>query len=93
LEFLQAEHFGDHCVDVEDVYDYQDDEQDREDDVEGLAEDRDDVCLTHYFGESCPSVVDDLEEVVAKRGRDSRAISKLANDYIAKNMREEASVC
>lgn len=49
LELLQSEHAGNESVDVEDVDDDQQEEQDGENVVEGLAKHRHDVGISHHF--------------------------------------------
>ena len=75
LEFLEAEYLGDHWVDVEDVYHYQDDEKNGENNIESLSENWDDVCFSHHLRKGCLSIVDYLQKIIAKWRGDSGAIS------------------
>lgn len=65
LELLKVEDACYEGVHIENVDDYEQNQQNRKDVVESLAKNRHYICFTHHFRESCCFVVDDLEEVIA----------------------------
>jgi hypothetical protein len=93
LELLESEHPSNQCVHVEYVDYDQQEEENGENVVESLPEDRDNVGITHHLRKGGVSVVYHLQEVNTQRRRYARRIAWSDNRYMAKKSKEAESVC
>ena len=92
LEFLKSEHFRYHWINIKDIYYNKDNEKNGEYNIKSLSKYWNNICLPHNFWKSSLLIIDDLKKIITQWGRNSWAITLLIAKYIAKKIKEEASV-
>jgi hypothetical protein len=79
LEFLKTKHLSNHWVDIKYIDNYQYDEKDWKDNIEGLSEYWNNICLTHHFRKRSFAIVDNLKEIITKRCGNSWAVAIISD--------------
>ena len=93
LKFAEAEHFAYFCVHIKGIEEDEQDQEHREEKSKSITENREDIRLAHWLDKWTFIVLHNLQKIIVQRVWYSWAVSELCIEYIAKKIREAASVC